>query len=167
MKGGVAPVRGAAGIKEEDAVHDMTHRLVAVAVNDAIDLLATKGPQDPLFEIVLGAPAMDEADPLPRYRNNPPLGQFRWVEIATHCQQRLRQQRQKLRVDDIAGMKNQLRAGKVVLTVGEQGRQPRITESQMSIGKDADAHELTHWRNGQRTSLESFLNSSLPATRSS
>ena len=146
MKGGVAPIGGAAGIKEKDAVDDMTSWLVTVAVNDAIDLLTAKGPQDSLFEIVLGAPAMDEADPLPRYRNYPPLGQFGWVEIATHRQQRLRQQRQELRIDDIAGVKNQLRAGKVVLTVDEQGREPRIAESQMSIGKDADAHELTHWR---------------------
>lgn len=167
MKRGVASIRGTAGIKEKDAVHDMTGRLMAVAVNNAIDLLTTKGPQNPLFEIVLGAPAMDEADALPCYRNNPPWWQLGRIEIAAHRQQRLWQEGEELRIDDIAGMKNQLRAGKVVLTTGQQDRQPHIAASQMSVGKDADAHELTHSRTGQRTSLESFLNSSLPATRSS
>ena len=144
MEGGVAPIGGAAGIKEEDAVHDMTSWLMAVAVNDAVDPLTAKGPQDPLFEIVLGPPAMDETDPLPRYRDNPPWWQLGWIKIAAHCQQRLRQERQELRVDDIAGMKNQLCAGKVMLTAGHQGREPRIAEGQMSVGKDADAHGLTH-----------------------
>ena len=122
MKGGVAPIRGAAGIKDEDAVHDMTSRLVAVAVNNAINLLTAKGPQDPLFEIVLGAPAMNKGDPLPCHRDHPPQRQLGRIEIAAHCQHRLRQQRQELRIDDIAGMKNQLCAGKVVLTAGQQSR---------------------------------------------
>lgn len=118
MEGGVAPIGGAAGIKEKDAVDDMAGRLVAVTVNDAIDLLTAKDLQDPLFEIVLGAPAMHKADPLPGHRDNPPWRQLGRIEIAAHRQQRLRQQRQELWIDDIAGMKNQLCAGKVVLTAG-------------------------------------------------
>ena len=166
MKRGVTPVGGAAGIEEKDAVHDMTGRLVAVAVNDAIDLFTAKDPQDPLFEIVLGAPAMDKADPLPRHLDNPPLGQLGGIKITTHRQHRPRQEGEELRIDDITGMENQLRPGEVLLTAGQQCRQPRISESQMSVGKDADAHELSHCLTDQRTSLESFLNSSLPATRS-
>lgn len=142
----VTPIGGTAGIEEEDAADDMTGRLMAVSINDAIDLFSGKSLHYPLFEIVLGPPAMDEANPLPRHRNNPPLWQFGRIEIAAHRQHRPRQKMEQLRLDDIAGMEDHLRPGKVLLTAGQQCRQPRIAQGQMSVGKDADSHEFTHAR---------------------
>jgi hypothetical protein len=121
-KRGITPIGGAARIEEEDTVHDMTGRLMAVAIDDAIDLLAAKGPQNPRFKIVFGAPAMDETDPLPRQRHNPPWRQLGGIEITAHRQHWSRQEVEELRIDNIAGVEDQFRPGKVLLTTVQQYR---------------------------------------------
>lgn len=143
MKRCITPIGGTTGIEKEDAVDLMTDRLVAVSVNNAVDLFCGKGSQYPRFDIIFRPPAMDEADPLPGQSYDPLFRQLRGIEIAAHRQHRARQEVEDLRVNDIAGMENQFGVGEMIPATGQQPRQARIVKGQMSVRENADAHKLT------------------------
>ena len=126
------------GIEKEDAIPDVVRRGVAMAVNDAVDVL--EFPPDPILEIVGGTPAVNEADPeaadLENTLSRDLVLDAGRVHVAADGHHFLvPEDIQDLEIDEVARMEDQFG---VVEVLPDDSQEPLVGPPEMRVGDDAD-----------------------------
>jgi hypothetical protein len=135
---GVTPVAGRSRVEEKDSLPHVIRRAVAVAVNDAVDLL--EFPSDPILEIVGRTPAVNETDAETADFENSLVRDLildtGWVHVPAHSHDFLFPEgTEDLEVNDVACMEDQFGVREML---PDDGQEPVVRTPEVCVGDNAD-----------------------------